>query len=93
MLAKRLVPCLDVDRGRVVKGVRFVDIRDAGDPVEVIIPYDEFVDFMETLGLDMTEEDKEELREARADVANNNWDAFVSLEEVKKELGLEECTN
>jgi cyclase len=34
MLAKRIIPCLDVDRGRVVKGVHFVDIRDAGDPVE-----------------------------------------------------------
>lgn len=34
MLAKRIIPCLDVDRGRVVKGVNFVDIRDAGDPVE-----------------------------------------------------------
>jgi cyclase len=34
MLAKRIIPCLDVDRGRVVKGVNFVDIQDAGDPVE-----------------------------------------------------------
>jgi cyclase len=39
-LAKRIIPCLDVDRGRVVKGVRFVDIRDAGDPVEVARRYD-----------------------------------------------------
>ena len=41
MLAKRIIPCLDVDAGRVVKGVRFVDIRDAGDPVEVSRRYDE----------------------------------------------------
>ncbi|MCP4698089.1 MAG: imidazole glycerol phosphate synthase subunit HisF [Gammaproteobacteria bacterium] len=40
-LAKRIIPCLDVDAGRVVKGVRFVDIRDAGDPVEVAKRYDE----------------------------------------------------
>lgn len=40
-LAKRIIPCLDVDKGRVVKGVRFVDIRDAGDPVEVARRYDE----------------------------------------------------
>ena len=40
-LAKRIIPCLDVDAGRVVKGVRFVDIRDAGDPVEVARRYDE----------------------------------------------------
>lgn len=40
-LAKRIIPCLDVDRGRVVKGVNFVDIRDAGDPVEVARRYNE----------------------------------------------------
>lgn len=39
-LAKRIIPCLDVDAGRVVKGVKFVDIRDAGDPVEVAKRYD-----------------------------------------------------
>lgn len=39
-LAKRIIPCLDVDNGRVVKGVNFVDIRDAGDPVEVSRRYD-----------------------------------------------------
>jgi cyclase len=40
MLAKRIIPCLDVRDGRVVKGVNFVDIRDAGDPVEVARRYD-----------------------------------------------------
>ena len=40
-LAKRIIPCLDVDAGRVVKGVRFVDIRDAGDPLQVARCYDE----------------------------------------------------
>lgn len=40
MLAKRIVPCLDVDRGRVVKGVQFVALRDAGDPVECAARYD-----------------------------------------------------
>jgi cyclase len=39
--AKRIIPCLDVDKGRVVKGVNFVDIRDAGDPVEVARRYNE----------------------------------------------------
>ena len=39
-LAKRIIPCLDVDAGRVVKGVQFVDIRDAGDPVEIARRYD-----------------------------------------------------
>lgn len=40
MLAKRIIPCLDVKDGRVVKGVRFVDLRDAGDPVEIARRYD-----------------------------------------------------
>jgi cyclase len=40
VLAKRLIPCLDVDRGRVVKGVRFLSLRDAGDPVECAVRYD-----------------------------------------------------
>lgn len=41
MLAKRIIPCLDVDRGRVVKGVKFVDLVDAGDPVEAAGSYDD----------------------------------------------------
>ena len=41
MLTTRIIPCLDVDRGRVVKGVKFLDIKDAGDPVEVAKRYDE----------------------------------------------------
>ena len=40
-LAKRIIPCLDVDNGRVVKGVKFVDLRDAGDPVEIARRYDQ----------------------------------------------------
>jgi cyclase len=41
MLAKRIIPCLDVNAGRVVKGVNFVELRDAGDPVEIARRYDE----------------------------------------------------
>ena len=41
MLAKRVIPCLDVDRGRVVKGTKFVNLVDAGDPVEVAQRYQE----------------------------------------------------
>ncbi|HLQ05939.1 MAG TPA: HisA/HisF-related TIM barrel protein, partial [Verrucomicrobiae bacterium] len=40
MLAKRVIPCLDVKDGRVVKGTRFVDLRDAGDPVGLAARYD-----------------------------------------------------
>jgi cyclase len=41
MLAKRIIPCLDVTGGRVVKGVNFVELRDAGDPVEIAARYNE----------------------------------------------------
>ena len=41
MLAKRIIPCLDVHAGRVVKGVNFVNLQDAGDPVEVAARYEE----------------------------------------------------
>jgi imidazole glycerol-phosphate synthase subunit HisF len=41
MLAKRVIPCLDVDGGRVVKGIQFVEIRDAGDPVEAALAYNQ----------------------------------------------------
>src|ERR1700719_4165217 len=40
MLTKRIIPCLDVDRGRVVKGINFLELRDAGDPVEVARRYE-----------------------------------------------------
>src|ERR1700693_3835099 len=41
MLTRRIIPCLDVDRGRVVKGVNFLNLRDAGDPVEVARRYED----------------------------------------------------
>src|SRR5437773_12041635 len=41
MLTKRIIPCLDVDNGRVVKGINFLNLRDAGDPVEVARRYEE----------------------------------------------------
>jgi cyclase len=41
MLAKRIIPCLDVTGGRVVKGVNFIELRDAGDPVEIAARYNE----------------------------------------------------
>ena len=40
MFTKRIIPCLDVHNGRVVKGVNFVNLRDAGDPVEIAAAYD-----------------------------------------------------
>ena len=53
MLAKRIIPCLDVDEGRVVKGVNFVNLIDAGDPVEQAVKYDE-MEADELVFLDIT---------------------------------------
>ncbi|ARU58170.1 MAG: imidazole glycerol phosphate synthase subunit HisF [Pseudomonadales bacterium] len=59
-LAKRIIPCLDVDKGRVVKGVQFVDIRDAGDPVEVAKRYNEQgADEITFLDITASHEDRE----------------------------------
>jgi len=59
-LAKRIIPCLDVDNGRVVKGVQFVDIRDAGDPVEVAKRYDlEGADEITFLDITASSDDRE----------------------------------
>ena len=58
-LAKRVVPCLDVDAGRVVKGTRFQDLRDAGDPVELAAHYDgEGADELVFLDITATVEDR-----------------------------------
>ena len=58
-LAKRIIPCLDVDKGRVVKGVQFVDIRDAGDPVEVAKKYNrEGADEITFLDITASHEDR-----------------------------------
>ena len=59
-LAKRIIPCLDVDNGRVVKGVKFVDIRDAGDPVEIARRYDrEGADEITFLDITATHDDRD----------------------------------
>lgn len=59
-LAKRIIPCLDVDNGRVVKGVQFVNIRDAGDPVEVARRYDlEGADEITFLDITATSDNRE----------------------------------
>ena len=59
-LAKRIIPCLDVDNGRVVKGVKFVEIRDAGDPVEIARRYDQQgADEITFLDITATHEDRD----------------------------------
>src|SRR6201990_1954638 len=71
MLLRRVIPCLDVDKGRVVKGTNFVNIRDAGDPVELAIRYqDEGAD--EIVFLDITA--SHEKRETIVDLARRTAD-------------------
>lgn len=76
-LAKRIIPCLDVDNGRVVKGVQFVDIRDAGDPVEVARRYDaEGADEITFLDITASSDDRETIVHVVEDVAET---VFIPL--------------
>ena len=76
-LAKRIIPCLDVDNGRVVKGVKFVDIRDAGDPVEVARRYDqEGADEITFLDITASSDDRETIVHVVEDVASQ---VFIPL--------------
>lgn len=69
-LAKRIIPCLDVDAGRVVKGIRFIDIRDAGDPVEVARRYDDQgADELTFLDITASSDERETMVHVVADVA------------------------
>jgi len=75
MALKRLIPCLDVDRGRVVKGTNFVDIRDAGDPVELAARYDlEGADELVFLDITASHERRETIVDLARRTAN---DVFV----------------
>ncbi|MFC1602883.1 imidazole glycerol phosphate synthase subunit HisF [Pseudomonadota bacterium] len=77
MLAKRIIPCLDVDNGRVVKGVKFVDIRDAGDPVEVARRYDrEGADEITFLDITASSDDRETIVHVVEQVAS---EVFIPL--------------
>jgi len=76
-LAKRIIPCLDVDNGRVVKGVQFVDIRDAGDPVEVARRYDEQgADEITFLDITASSDDRETMVHVVEEMANQ---VFIPL--------------
>ena len=76
-LAKRIIPCLDVDNGRVVKGVQFVNIRDAGDPVEVAKRYDdEGADELTFLDITASSDDRETMVHVVEDVAGQ---VFIPL--------------
>ncbi|MEJ1297680.1 MAG: imidazole glycerol phosphate synthase subunit HisF [Candidatus Sedimenticola sp. (ex Thyasira tokunagai)] len=77
MLAKRIIPCLDVNAGRVVKGVKFVDIRDAGDPVEVARRYnEEGADEITFLDITASSDDRETIVHVVEQVAS---EVFIPL--------------
>ncbi len=76
-LAKRIIPCLDVDNGRVVKGVKFVDIRDAGDPVEIARRYDkEGADELTFLDITATHDNRDTMAHVVEQVAG---EVFIPL--------------
>jgi cyclase len=76
-LAKRIIPCLDVDNGRVVKGVKFVEIRDAGDPVENARRYNlEGADELTFLDITASSDDRDTMAQVVEDVAS---EVFIPL--------------
>lgn len=76
-LAKRIIPCLDVDNGRVVKGVKFKNIRDAGDPVEIARRYDEQgADELTFLDITASSDERETMVHVVEDVAGQ---VFIPL--------------
>lgn len=78
MLAKRIIPCLDVDRGRVVKGIRFVDLIDAGDPVEQARRYDrEGADELVFLDITASSDSREIVHEMVRRVADSVFIPFT----------------
>jgi cyclase len=75
---KRIIPCLDVDNGRVVKGTNFVDLRDAGDPVELAERYDEEgADEVVFLDITATSDDRETIVELARRAADNVFIPFT----------------
>jgi cyclase len=93
MLAKRIIPCLDVKDGRVVKGVRFLDLRDAGDPVEQAIVYDkERADELVFLDITATHERREIVHQMVRRVAETVFIPFTvggglrTVEEIREIL-------
>src|SRR3954452_6333158 len=78
MVLKRVIPCLDVDNGRVVKGTNFVDIRDAGDPVELAERYDaEGADELVLLDITATSDRRDTIVELARRTADNVFIPFT----------------
>src|SRR3954453_2669853 len=75
---KRIIPCLDVDNGRVVKGTNFVDLRDAGDPVELAERYDEEgADEVVFLDITATSDDRDRIVELARRAPDNVFTPFT----------------
>ena len=78
MLAKRIIPCLDIDKGRVVKGVNFLNLRDAGDPVENAVFYDkEHADEIILLDITATSDSRNILFDVVTHVAESIYTPFT----------------
>jgi len=78
MLLRRVIPCLDVDKGRVVKGVEFVNLRDAGDPVELAVRYqDEGADEIVFLDITASHEQRETVAELARRCADDVFIPFT----------------
>ena len=74
MLAKRIIPCLDVTAGRVVKGVNFVNLRDAGDPVELADRYNQQgADEIVFLDITASSDDRQTMVDVVARTATEGW--------------------
>ncbi|MDG5471667.1 imidazole glycerol phosphate synthase subunit HisF [Jeotgalibacillus sp. ET6] len=93
MLAKRIIPCLDVKEGRVVKGIQFLELRDAGDPVELARAYDEQgADELVFLDISASHEGRETMVDVVQDVASELAIPFTvgggikTLEDMKRLL-------
>lgn len=93
MLAKRVIPCLDVDNGRVVKGVSFVNLRDAGDPVELAKFYDEQgADELVFLDITASHEERNIMKDVAAKVAEQVFIPYTvggglrSIEDIREML-------
>jgi len=79
MLTKRVIPCLDVHDGRVVKGVNFIDLRDAGDPVELAAIYDrEGADEVVFLDITATHEERPSMLDVAARTAEQVFIPYTS---------------
>lgn len=93
MLTKRIIPCLDVDKGRVVKGVNFVDIKDAGDPVELAKFYNkEGADELVFLDITASSENRDTIQYVVREVAKQVFIPFTvgggirSVEDIRNML-------